>query len=210
MAQLVSPGFHPSRGCRFAAGERPPRFPQMLAGVIKIQHFGRALPAVSCHVPNPRCAIAQHQHVFGPPQSAAQSFPMQPPPDLQRFPLPTNDHLPGQQASFHLRSGPPARVGKTPRSSNRAIPRGFSASLASPSPAPLAHLPAVQQQYRQLTRRSFRLCFHWHCFQPLLGLHFRPVPQPLGQRVQCGIPHRAPPICPPPPPLPHTNRWRSP
>ena len=66
--------------------------PEVLAGMVEVQQLRCAGPPIRHHVPDPGRAIGHDQHVPTARQSVAQGFPMQPPPQLQRFVSPDAFH----------------------------------------------------------------------------------------------------------------------
>ena len=77
VAQLVATRFDPLRGGRLVVVQGPAQLPEVLAGVIEVQHLGCSSPAVLGHVPNPRGPVGHHQLGAGAAQPAAQGFPVQ-------------------------------------------------------------------------------------------------------------------------------------
>ena len=61
MPQLVAKGFDPSRGGGFILPvEGASQTPQVFAGMIEVEQFGRSLPAILRHIPYPGGPICDH------------------------------------------------------------------------------------------------------------------------------------------------------
>lgn len=65
MAQAVPPRLDPSCGRRLTA-QRPSHFPEMLAGMVEVQHLRGTRPTVLGQVPNPRCAVPHDRDLLRP------------------------------------------------------------------------------------------------------------------------------------------------
>jgi hypothetical protein len=74
MSQLVTKRFSPPRGGGFIISVKTtPQTPQVFAGMIEVEQFGRAFPAVLRHIPDPGGSIGYDELCAGSAQPAAQS-----------------------------------------------------------------------------------------------------------------------------------------
>ena len=195
MAQLVAAWLDPLRGSHLVVTvQGPAQIPEMLAGMIEVQYFGRARPAVLRHIPNPRGSVSHHQLGLGAAQSTAQGFPVQAPPKLQRLPLPPNHDLLIQHAASA--SGASGLFLPVIHAGLPFVPfhTDFLRFLLPPARPALAHLPAVQHQYGQFRGRTLGLLFLGSPFQLHLGAGFSTRAQTLGQGVQRRVGHRNTPL----------------
>ena len=160
VAQLVAAGFHPSGDGGFVVlVQRAPHFPQVLAGVVKIQHLGRAGPPVLRHVPDPRRAIARHQRGAGAAQPAALGLPVQARAKLHGVALPADHDLLRQHAAAagsHAGLLVPVEDARLPFVPFHA---GFGRFLFPPAGAALTHLPAIEHQHGKPRGRALGLAF---------------------------------------------------
>src|SRR5271165_5577261 len=173
MAQLMAKGFDPlCRSYTLLPMESSPQVPQVLAGMIEVQHFFGSPPTVLRHVPNPGRAISHHKPRLGSPQPSAQSLPVQPSAKLHRVSLPAHDTFVFDDPATTVGAG-----GFLLRIINPGLPfvpfhAVFCGFAPAPARTPLPHLPPIEHQHTQLGGGSFGLRFWRHSFElfPLPGI----------------------------------------
>ena len=190
MAQLVATRLDPRGSGRLVRTvQRSAQFPEVLAGMVEVEHLGRPGPAVLSHVPNPRRPIPHYQLGLSPPQSFAQGLPVKAAPQFHWIALPTNHHLLAEHAPP---TGSPAGLFMPiVHTSLPFVPfhAGLLGFLLPPARTALAHHPPVDHQDRQRRGRLLGLAFFGKGFPSGLQVGFGPGSQSLGQGVQRGVLH---------------------